>query len=158
MKNLASILSIVVWLAAGNVQGNTPPPPMPVNPVPPYLKVTVPREPLRLGNVMIGGAFQAGGQVNVHVVANCPYQIQASFRDLKHGTASEPVAAKHLLIAINGKRAGLGEKVPIALTREPTPANGVDVPLQLQVGVDNLMNYRAGRYNGTLVITAMALP
>ena len=158
MRNLASILSIVVWLAVGNAQGNTPPPPIPVNPVPPYLKVTMPREPLRLGNVLIGGAFQAGAQVNVRVVANCPYQLQASLRDLRHGTANEPIASKRLLIAINGQRASLGQKVPITQTRGPTPADGVDIPLQLQVGVDNLMNYRAGRYNGTLVITAMVLP
>jgi hypothetical protein len=113
---------------------------------------------LDLGSVLGGGAFYAGAQVNVHIVANCPYQVQASFRDLKHGSGNQPVAPKHLLVAINGKRAALGEKVAIKQTREPTPVNGVDVPVQLQLGVDNLMNYRAGRYNGTLVITAMALP
>jgi hypothetical protein len=156
MKNLASILSIVMWLTAGNAQGSNPP--LPVSPAPPFLKVTVPPGPLDLGSVLGGGAFYAGAQVNVHIVANCPYQVQASFRDLKHGSGNQPVAPKHLLVAINGKRAALGEKVAIKQTREPTPVNGVDVPVQLQLGVDNLMNYQAGRYNGTLVITAMALP
>jgi hypothetical protein len=158
MRNLASILSIVVWLAAGNVQGNTPPPPLPVNAIPPFIKVTMPRQPLNLGYVGSGGSFQAGAQVNVHVLANCPYQIQASLRELKHGSANVPVAANHLLVAINGKRTTLGAKVPIAQTRLPTSISGVDIPLQLQVGVDSVMNYRAGRYTGTLVITAMALP
>jgi hypothetical protein len=158
MRNLASILSIVVWLAAGNAQGNTPPPPPPVSPVPPFLKVTVPQGPLKLGNVWSGGAFQAEAQVNVHIVANCPYQVQASFRELKHGSVNEPVAPNHLLVAINGKQAALGQKVAVAQTREPTSVSGVNIPVQLQVGVDNLMNFRAGRYNGTLVITAMALP
>ncbi len=156
MRNLASILSIVMWLTAGNARGDSPP--LPVSPVPPFLKVTVPQGPLHLGSVLGGGAFYAGAQVDVHVVANCPYQVQASFRELKHGSSDQPVAPKHLLVAINGKRAAVGEKVAITQTREPTPVNGVDVPVQLQLGVDNLMNYRAGRYHGTLVITAMALP
>jgi hypothetical protein len=161
MSNLARILSIVVvWLVAGSAVGNTPPPPPPppVGLVPPYVKVTVPEGPLHLGDLWSGGAFQAGAQVNVHVVANCPYQIGASFRELKHGSANEPVPPKHVLVAINGKQTSLGGRVLIASSQQPTPVNGVDVPVQLQVGVNSIMNCRAGRYYGTLVITVMAVP
>ena len=159
MSNLAKILSIVVvWLAAGNAQGTTPPPPPLVPPVPPFVKVTVPEGPLHLGDILHGGVFQAGAQVNVHVVANCPYQVQASLRELKRGAANELVAPNHLLVAINGKQTTLGGKVAIAQTRQPTPINGLDIPVELKVGVDNIMNCRAGRYNGTLVITVMAVP
>ena len=159
MWHLARILSIVVvWLAVGNAMGNTPPPPPPVPPVPPFVKVTVPEGPLRLGDVWFGGAFQAGAQVKVHVVANCPYQVEASLRDLGQGAGNEPVPSKHWMVAINGKQTSLGGRVPVALSRQPTPANGVDVPVELQVGVDSVMNCRAGRYNGTLVVTVMAVP
>jgi hypothetical protein len=159
MCNLAKILSIVViWLAAGSAMGNTPPPPPPGGLIPPFVKVTVPREPLQLGDIWSGGAFQANGKVDVHLVANCPYQVEASFRDLKHGSGNEPLPAKRVMVAINGKQTSLGGRVPVALSRQPTPVNGVDIPVQLQVGVDNFMSFRAGRYNGTLVITVMAVP
>ena len=85
MWHLASILSIVVvGLAAGNAVGNTPPPPPPVGPIPPFVKVTVPEGALHLGDVWSGGAYQAGAEVKVHVLANCPYQVEASLRDLRH--------------------------------------------------------------------------
>lgn len=156
MCNLAKILSIlVVSLSAGRAVGNTPPPP--VSPMPPFVKVTMPKEPLQLGDVWSGGAFQAGARVKVHLVANCPYQVEASFRDLKHGAGDQPLSPNHLLVAINGKRTMLGGRVPVALSRRPA-LNGVDIPVELQVGVDSIMNCRAGRYNGTLVITVMAVP
>jgi hypothetical protein len=159
MCNLAKILSIlVVSLSAGSAVGYTPPPPPPVGPVPPFVKVTIPREPLELGNVWSDGAFQAGAQLNVHLVANCPYQVEASFRNLKHSAGDQPLSPNHLLVAINGKRTTLGGRVAVALSRQPTALNGVDIPVELQVGVDSIMNCRAGRYNGTLVITVMALP
>ncbi len=159
MSNLAKFLAIVtVWLAAGSAMGNTPPPPPPMGPVPPFVKVTIPKEPLQLGDIWSGGAFQAGAQVNVHVVANCPYQVDASFRDLKLGTSNQVVSPEQLMVAINGKRTTLGGRVPIVSSRQPTPLDGVDIPVELQVGVNDFMKSRAGRYNGTLVITVMAVP
>jgi len=159
MCNLAKILSIlIVWLAAGSAPGNTPPPPLPVGRMPPFVKVTMPKEPLQLGNVWSGGAFQAGAQVNVHVVANCPYQVGASFRELKHRAGDQPVPSNQLMVAINGKQTTLGGQVMVASSRQPTPLNGVDIPVELQVGVKDFMKSSAGRYNGTLVITVMAVP
>ena len=159
MWHLARILSIVVvWLVAGNAMGNTAPPPPPVAPIPPFVKVTVPEGPLRLGDIWSGGAFQAGAEVKVHVLANCPYQLEASFRDLRHGGSNEPLSPKQVIVAINGKQTSLGAKVPVVLSGLPTPANGREIPVQLQVGVNNMMNCRAGRYDGTLVITVMAVP
>jgi hypothetical protein len=157
MWYLARILSIVVvWFAAGSAMGNTPPPPVP--PIAPFVKVTVPKEPMQLGDVWSGGAFQAGADVKVHVLANCPYQVEASFRDLRRGADNELLSPKQVIVAINGKRTSLGGKVPVVLSGLPTSPNGADIPVQLQVGVNDLMNCRAGRYNGTLVISVMAVP
>ncbi|MBN1508758.1 MAG: hypothetical protein JW955_18060 [Sedimentisphaerales bacterium] len=159
MWHLARILSIVVvWWAAGIAMGNTSPVPLPEVPVPPFVKVTVPEGPLQLGDVWFGGAFQAGAQVKVHILANCPYQVEASFRDLRHRGSSVPLSPNQVIVAINGKQTSLGGKVPVALSGVPTPASGTNVPVQLQVGVTNMMNCRAGRYDGTLVITVMAVP
>jgi len=159
MNNLAKILSVlVVWLTAGNALGNTPPLPPPGVPIPPFVHVTVPKQPLQLGDVMSGGVFQAGAEMKVHVLANCPYQLEASFRDLKSGVSNEPLPPQQVMIAINGKRTSLGGRVPLVVSGQPTPSTGTDIPVGLQVGVNNIMNCRAGRYNGTLVITVMALP
>jgi len=159
MSNLAKFLAIVtVWLVAGSAVGSTPPPPPPVGPMPPFVKVTIPKEPLQLGDLWSGGAFQAGAQVNVHVLANCPYQVDASFRDLRFGTSDQVMSPTQLMVAINGKRTTLGGRVPVVLSRQPTPLEGVDIPVELQVGVNDFMKSRAGRYNGTLVITVMAVP
>jgi hypothetical protein len=62
------------------------------------------------------------------------------------------------MVAINGKQTSLGGRVPVVQVGQPTPPSGVDIPVQLQVGVNSIMNCRAGRYNGTLVLTVMALP
>lgn len=148
---------IVVWLAAGPVRAGDNVPPAPA-PVAPFVKVTVPQGPVDLGDIWSSSAFQAGAEVRVHVVANCPYQIQASLRNMRRGASSESVPADRVLVAINGKRTTLGGKVLIANTREPTPLRGLDVLVGLQVGVTNFTQWPAGRYNGTLVITAMGLP
>jgi len=159
MWHLARILSIVVvWLAAGVARGDTMAPPLPEAPIQPFVKVTVPKTPLYLGDILIGGAFQAGAEVKVNVLANCPYQLEASFRDLRQGMGGQPLSPKHWMVAINGKQTSIGGKVPVALSRLPTPPNGVDVPVNLQVGANDVMNCRAGRYHGTLVLTVMAVP
>jgi hypothetical protein len=159
MWYLARILSIVVvWLAAGSAMGNTPPPRLLMPPIAPFVRVTAPKEPVQLGDVWSGGAFQAGALVKVHVLANCPYQVEASFRDLRRGAGNELVSPKQVIVAINGKQTSLGGKVPVVLSGQPTSPSGTDIPVQLQVGVKNMMDCRAGRYNGTLVITVMAVP
>jgi hypothetical protein len=48
--------------------------------------------------------------------------------------------------------------VVIAQSIVPTPPGGLDVPIRLQVGVNNLVHSPAGRYHGMLVITVMAGP
>jgi hypothetical protein len=64
-----------------------------------------------------------------------------------------------LSVAINGKQATGGTgPVVIAQSIVPTPPGGLDVPIRLQVGVNNLVHSPAGRYHGMLVITVMAGP
>jgi hypothetical protein len=124
----------------------------------PYVHVTVPREPLRLGEACRPGMQEMRSCLTAHVVANCPYHIQASFQGLRHerGAAFSP---KHVSVAINGKATPIGTgKVTVAQSNKPTTSAGEDVPLDLRVGVMNLPLYPAGRYSGTLVITVMAGP
>jgi hypothetical protein len=125
----------------------------------PFVHVTVPRKPVRLGEVTRSGMQQVKSHVTARVVANCPYQIEASFEGLRHEQGKAVIAPKHLSIAINGKPTPIGKgRVTIAQSRKPTKSTGEDVPVDLQIGVKNLPMYPAGRYSGTLVITVMAGP
>jgi hypothetical protein len=64
-----------------------------------------------------------------------------------------------LTVAINGKEVPVGAgRVAIAQSSRPTPAGGVDVPVDLKLAVTGLASYPAGRYSGSLVIRVMAAP
>jgi len=150
---------IAIWLmAAGSVFAATAPAPV-MGPVVPFVKVTPPDEPFYLGHFWAAGANnQAAGRTKVHVVANCPYQVQASLQGLKHVTGKSTVSPKHTTVVINGEQTRLGGRVEIARSQQPTTIAGVDVPVELKVAMTNMVLYPAGRYNGTLVITVMAVP
>lgn len=160
MRCLARVLlMIAIWLmAAGSVFGATAPVPV-IGPVVPFVRITPPEEPFYLGHFWEAGAnSQATGHTKVHVVANCPYQVQASLQGLTHVTGRSTISPKHTTVVINGERTRLGGRVEIARSHHPTTMAGVDVPVDLKVTMSNMVLYPAGRYGGTLVITIMAVP
>jgi len=125
----------------------------------PFVAVAVQSRPLYLGEVYGPGLKQIGAQVNARVMANCPYHVEASFQGLRHVQGKATISAKNMLVVINGREIPVGTgRVPVASSNEPTPYDGVDVPIELQVGVRGLEYYPAGRYGGALVITVMAGP
>ena len=122
----------------------------------PFVAITVPRTPLYLGEVYESSLKDSVARVNAHVVANCPYHILASFDGLRHEVHNVQIAPKDLAVSINGKQVPVGaERVPI-VSQGPTPHNGVDVPIEFQVGVRTIQCYPAGRYSGTVTITITA--
>jgi hypothetical protein len=130
-----------------------------VGPFQPFVKVTVPSDPLYLGEVVGPGLQQIGSRVTAHVVANCPYHIEASFLGLQNSKGAAAISPKHLSVKINGREAPVGQgRVTIAQSNRPTASCGEDVPVDLQVGVVGSAKYPAGQYRGTLVITVMAGP
>lgn len=127
-----------------------------VDPSLPFVAVTVPRGPVNLGEVCGPNLKEVGARFDAHVVANCPYHISASFDGLRHQSRKVAISPKHMTVMINGREVPVGTgRVPIA-SQGPTPRGGVDVPVELQVGVKAKASYPAGRYNGTLVITITA--
>jgi hypothetical protein len=149
---------IAIWLmAAGSVLGAAPSVPVIVPPAP-YVKISPPGGPFYLGNFWEAGTNQAAGKTKVHVIANCPYQIQASLQGLKHVTGKSTMSPKHIMVAINGAQTRLGQRVEIARSRVPTTPAGVDVPVELKVAMNDMTLYPAGQYSGALVITIMAVP
>jgi hypothetical protein len=125
----------------------------------PFVSVSLPKTPVYVGEVYGPGLHRVSGKLVARVTANCPYHIEASFQGLRHERGGGAISPKHLSVAINGKmvRVGTG-RVPIADGSGPTSSNGVEVPVDLQLGVTGLTSYPAGRYSGALVITVMAAP
>ncbi len=126
------------------------------DPSQPFVIVSIPDKPLNLGQVCGPNLKQVGAQVTAHVVANYPYVISASFSGLRHERRSVEISSQHLSATINGKQMPIGGGSVVVTSQRPTPRNGVDIPLELQVGVKTVASYPAGRYGGTLVIKVTA--
>ncbi len=122
----------------------------------PFVAISVPRGSLYLGEVYESSVKDAVARVTARVVANCPYRVLASFNGLRHQVENVAISPSDLRVAINGQPVPVGtDRVPIA-TGVPTPRSGVNVPIELQVGVKTIQPYPAGRYGGALVITVTA--
>jgi len=127
--------------------------------VEPFVKVTMPQEVVDLGTAWGPGVKRLAARLQTHVLANCPFHLSASFRGFRHEQGKAVVSAQDMQVAINGKQvSSVTGRVAIASSSKPTPASGIDVPVDLQVGVKGCEYYPAGRYNGVLVITVMAGP
>ncbi len=153
MWNLAKTCAIVtVCLAVADIASA-------VYPEQPFVSVTVTRDPLDLGEAVGPGLHQLTSRLKAHVVANCPYHIEASFTGLRNGTGGKAILPQHLSVAINGKETPVGTgRVTIVTSNRPTGPGGEDVPVDLQVGFLGVPTYPAGQYRGALVLTVMAGP
>jgi hypothetical protein len=126
------------------------------DPSQPFVIVSIPDKPLNLGEVCGPTLKQVGAEVTAHVVANYPYVISASFTGLRHERRNVEISSDHLSATINGKQLPIGGSGVVVTSQGPTPRNGVDIPLELQVGVKTVASYPAGRYVGNLVIKVTA--
>jgi hypothetical protein len=153
MWNLAKTCAIVaVCLAMTDIASAA-------YPSQPFVSMTVTRDPLDLGDVVGPGMHQVRSRATAHVVANCPYHIEASFEGLRNGPGGKVISPQHLTVAVNGKEMSVGTgRITIAQSSRPTASAGEDVPVDLQVGFLGLPAYPAGRYYGTLVLTVMVGP
>jgi hypothetical protein len=109
---------------------------------------------LSFGKVVGPGPTRLRAETTVHVVANCPYHLMASFQGFVRQAAGRTALPPKLMkVAINGKEVPIGtERVEIA-TGGPTPAAGVDVRIVVEIETAGALNYPAGRYGGNLEIT-----
>ena len=151
MKYLARIgVVAVACLAMANVA-------LALDPREPFVEVTVPDGGIDLGSAYGPGWRQLAGQIEAKIVANRPYQVQASFEGFSHVRRKAVIAAGHLRVQINGQQVPVGVGCLVATSHVPR-INTADVPIDLEVGVTGLTVYPPGQYTGVLVITVMALP
>jgi hypothetical protein len=151
MRNLAKI---VVSIAACLVMADVA---VAVNPAMPFVRVSLPRTPINVGGVWGPGLQEVTAEFDAHVVANCAFHVSASFREFKHEKGKAVMRSPDLQVAINGNKVPIGiGRVVIAESNRGTGASGVDVPLELWLGLRRLAAYPAGRYESALVITVTA--
>lgn len=124
-----------------------------IDPSKPFIAVTVPDGGIDLGVAWGQGWKRLEGQVIANVVANCPYHLEASFQGFSHAQGKATISPKHLDVEINGKSVSVGnDRVSVAGSNRPTPSGGMEVPIDLRVGVTGLTAYPAGTYNAVVVI------
>ena len=124
-----------------------------------FVGLSVKNGPLSLGEPVGPGLHQLRSHTEAHVVANCPFDIKASFSGLRAEGSGTVIPSGHLSVAINGKGVPIGEgQVTILQSNTPTGPGGEDVPVDLKVGFLGLPIYPAGRYHGAIELTIMARP
>lgn len=128
-----------------------------MSPPAPFVSVSLQGGPVELGTLWGPGPRSVQVQLKARVVANCPYQIAASFENFQHVQGKAVMSPKDLSVAVNGRAVPSGKgRVNVAGSAKPTPSGGADVPLNLLVKVSGMNRYPPGRYNGALVITVTA--
>ena len=150
MQNLTKtcVILVVCLVAAEGAKA--------VDPSQPFVVVRMSRDPLYLGEVCGPNLKQVAAKVTARVVANCPYHISASFPGLEHQRHRVAISPKHMTVKVNDKEVPIGAGHVTIASQGPTPYGGVDIPIELQVGVTSASQYPAGRYRGSLVIKVTA--
>ena len=155
MRNLATIGTVVAIClgAMPSVRAQDSPgyPPQ-IDRLRPFASVWVPPRPLCLGMVSGRGLKRLKGSVTVSVVANRPFRLAASLDELARAAGGATIPIEQAVVTINGRPVTTGtERVEIA-SGGPTPMNGVDVPIVVEVGMKGPALYPAGQYGGNLTL------
>jgi len=122
----------------------------------PFVMVRMSRDPLYLGEVSGPDLKQVAAKVTAHVVANCPYHISVAFAGLEHQSSKVAISPQHMTVKVNDKEVPIGTRHVTVASQGPTPPSGVEIPIELQVGLTSGSLYPAGRYRGSLVIKVTA--
>jgi hypothetical protein len=159
MRNLAKICAVIA-ICLGAIGGawaqDRSKPNVPrVNRFKPFAAVSVPRSPMYFGEMAGPGPKKLKAEVTARVTANCPFRLAAAWQGLVEDGGQATIPPKQVKVTINGKEVSIGaEHVQIA-TGGPTPSNGVDVPIVVEVTVEGSSFYPAGRYGGNLALSIM---
>lgn len=125
-----------------------------VSPRGPYVEIGVKEKNVDLGTVDYSGSQSLTATLEVHVVANCPHHVEASFAGFKHGQTGKMMSLEHMSFTINGKGVPVGKnRVEVVSSSKPTSVKGVKVPVELRFGMEHVELERAGEYQGTLTLT-----
>jgi hypothetical protein len=124
----------------------------------PFVKLSVKPDRLDLNNVRsMRRSSNSQGQLEAHIVANCPFQVKASFQPFRRVRGRLPIRPEHMSAEINGANVRVaGRAVPIITSMKPTGPGGVNFPLDIKLCLADASIYPAGSYKGNLVFTVTA--
>lgn len=125
----------------------------------PFVRMSVKPDKLDLGIIPPVGFGSLPAKLDVHIVANCPHQVRASFSlfTQQRGRVSRvSIQPEHMSVVINGVDVPItGRAVTIISSAGPTPAGGVHVPVDMKFSLASSLLYPAGPYKGNLILTIM---
>jgi hypothetical protein len=161
MRKLVLICAEVLALFGLSGVASTVPPKGGMFPIGTYASITVTPGEVDLGAVPILGSVTAEvpAKLSAHIVANCPHYIAVSFDGFRRIRNGDSIPAENVSVAINGIKIPVnGRSIPIVNSPEPTPRDGVELPVDIEVGLRRGGNYQAGKYRGTLSFIVAAAP
>jgi hypothetical protein len=120
----------------------------------PFVAISFEPDELNLGALEHTGPNSLMGVLTAHIVANCPFNVRASFSSFKRKGGGGFIPCDETSLTINGVNVPIsGRSVSVISSAKPTPAAGVDVPLECRFTVGGVDQYRPGTYEGTLTFT-----
>jgi hypothetical protein len=163
MRTLAKIcVSAVVCLgmtgggwARDHSHGNRPP----AGPFRPGAVLSVPKTPLRFGEVSGPGPKRLRAEVTARVMANCPFRVAASFQGLtQRADRTVVIPSGQITVTINGRNVPVGTNRVVIAGGGPTPPGGVNVLVAVEMEIKGASLCQAGRYGGNLTLTTLTGP
>ena len=123
----------------------------------PFVSVSIKPDKLELGTILPKTSGSLPGKLEAHILANCPHQVRVSFEPFAHQRGRIPIRPEDMSLVVNGVNVPMaGKKVTIITSMKPTPAGGVDIPVDINFTLANALRYPPGLYEGNLIFTVMA--
>lgn len=122
----------------------------------PVVGISVSTRAIKLDSAWSLGVYKSETTLDVHVVANCPYDVGVTFAGFADRNGFR-IHQDDIAVFVNGVQVGR-RAVSVAASAQATPASGVIVPIDLGFAVRNMQTYPAGRYHGVVTLQVMATP
>jgi hypothetical protein len=134
-------------VATSGVWAATTPPPAVCKP---FATIVMPKTPLTFNDAAKGTGKQLVAKLTPKVLSNHPYRLAVSFSSLKRGSSGIQVPPNKLTVKINGKVVPVGTTRVEIKTGPATTAQGVVVPIIVEVTLADAPTCPAGEYAGGL--------
>ncbi len=118
-----------------------------------YASIAFSTHEIRLPQVSPYGWCKVDAVFDCHFFANCPYQVNVSFGGFS-GQDGTLIGGESTAVHVNGVSVPVGKhSVPLFLSGESTPGDGIDLPMRVGFSFGDLSRYGGGAYEGEITFT-----